>query len=263
MLDRIKELFAAEGITQVGMIDIGECEVLMPRLMPDFAKSAILFSVPYRCSKAPGKDGFSEYSRTYDYHALFRSLYEKILPAMRSETGFSFEGFCDHSPINEKLAAAKCGLGIIGRNSLFIDLHYGSFVFLASLLTDAPCTLPPHEIRLCENCGKCAAACPGNAIGAHGIDCAKCLSAISQKKNKTEEEKKKLRELGMVWGCDICQNVCPHNIAAPISPLPYFRDSRIENITYEFVRDLSDEDFLRYPFSYKGRKIVLNNIQFI
>ena len=182
---------------------------------------------------------------------------------MNERLGYTFYGFCDHSPINEKLAAAKCGLGVIGRNSLFIDEVYGSFVFLGSILTNSINNTNVSKIKNCLNCGKCATACPNNAINEHGIDRTKCLSAISQKKNKTDDEKELLKTNNIVWGCDICQNVCPHNIYAKISPIPYFETTRIAFIDKYFIEDVSDEEFNKYAFSYKGRKIVLDNIDFI
>lgn len=263
MIDIIKNILLNEGIKRVGMLDINECEIINERILPSDAKSAIMFCIPYRSTENVPKDGFSEYSRIYDYHKFSSALFARTVNAMNENTGYQFYGFCDHSPINEKLAAAKCGLGLVGRNSLFIDKVYGSFVFLATIITNAPCKCPVHEIELCSNCGKCIAACPNSAMLEHGIDRYKCLSGISQKKKKSDEEKELLKNHNIVWGCDICQLVCPHNINAEISPLPYFRETRIDFINKEFILSLSDEEFDKYAFSYKGRKIVLDNIDFI
>ena len=263
VLERTKELLSRQGITSVGMIPIEECDIIKSYLLPDYAKSAIMISVPYRCSKEKRTDGFSEYAGAYDYHEMFRILFSSLLPLLEAETGFSFAGFSDHSPINEKIAAAKCGIGIIGRNSLFIDRTYGSFVFIGTIITDAECFEKVHEVEGCENCMRCVKACPGRAICEKGIDVSKCLSGISQKKKKTDEEKQILKLHHTVWGCDICQNVCPHNINAKLAPHPYFSKSYVKNFTFEFLNSLSDEEFNKYPFAYKGRKIVLENMQFI
>ena len=260
MLDKIRRIFADEGIFNVGMIPIDECVVINARILPPQAKSAVLFTIPYRSFTKPATDGFSEYARIYDYHKYASSLYERIIPSIISATGANASGFCDHSPINEKLAAAKCGLGIIGRNSLFIDKKYGSFVFLGSVMSEAVCTEPTHETEFCHDCGRCAEACPAKAIGERGIDPKICLSAISQRKTKTEEEKASLRKNRIVWGCDICQSVCPYNENAEVSPIPYFAETRIKHIDKPFVESLSDEEFNKYAFSYKGRKIVLDNV---
>ncbi|MBO4453357.1 MAG: epoxyqueuosine reductase [Clostridia bacterium] len=261
MIEKIKKVFAAEGIYNVGMIPISECSIINQRILPDFAKSAIVFTIPYRSYKGVVSDGFSEYARIYDYHKFAYALYERIIPAICGAAGCRASGFCDHSPINEKIAAAKCGLGVIGRNSLFIDNRHGSFVFIGSVMTDIEYSGEIVEPVLCINCGRCAISCPGNAIGEHGIDPSKCLSAISQKKQKTDEEKAILREHGIAWGCDVCQNVCPYNEKSEISPIPYFSETRIEKIDRAFIDSLTDEEFKKYAFSYKGRKIVEDNIE--
>lgn len=260
MLDKIKEIFKKEGIYNVGILSIDECDVINARILPDFAKSAVMFTIPYRSFKEPARDGFSEYARIYDYHKFASSLYERILPTIESAVGCRVYGFCDHSPINEKLAAAKCGLGVIGRNSLFIDKRCGSFVFLGSIITDIAVDTKVSEPELCVDCGRCVSACPNGAIGERGIDPKKCLSGISQRKTKTDEEKAILRKHGIAWGCDICQAVCPYNEQCEVSPIPYFAETRITHIDKEFVLSLSDDEFNKYAFSYKGRKIVLDNI---
>lgn len=263
MLEYIKKVLIDEGITRIGMIDIDDCDIINERILPCGVKSAIIFLIPYRSETMNANDGFSEYARIYDYHTFCKELYERILNKLSEQSGNKFYGFCDHSPINEKLAAAKCGLGVIGRNSLLIDDIYGSYIFVGSILTDLKSEEITKEIRFCENCGNCIKACPNSAIIEQGIDRFKCLSGISQKKTKTAEEKALLKKHNIVWGCDICQNVCPHNKSAKISPIPYFKETRIPKIDKEFILSLSDDDFKKYAFSYKGRKLVLDNIDFV
>ncbi|MBR5278094.1 MAG: epoxyqueuosine reductase [Clostridia bacterium] len=262
MFSIIKEELNKNGIERIGFIDIRDCEIINQRILPQWARSVVIFCIPYRSSKEIADDGFSEYARIYDYHNYSKQLYEIVISQLNSKTNCRFMGFCDHSPINEKLAAAKCDLGVIGKNSLFIDKIYGSFVFLGSLITDIECNIPAVEIKHCYNCGLCIDACPNNAIIEFGIDRYKCLSGISQKKKKTDEEKLLLKEHNIVWGCDICQNVCPYNKDAKISPIPYFQKTRVSKIDVEYINGLSDEEFNKFAFSYKGRDIVVNNINF-
>ena len=261
MFEQIKSSLKSKGIDRIGIIDINECEIINQRILPEWAESAVIFCIPYRSATEIARDGFSEYARIYDYHNFSHHLYDSLYCTIVDKHNH-FKGFCDHSPINEKLAAAKCGLGVIGKNSLFIDEKYGTFVFLGSIITDVKYTKPAHDIMACENCGLCISACPNSAILSMGIDRDKCLSGISQKKKKTDEEKALLKKHNIVWGCDICQNVCPHNISAKVSPMTYFKDTRIPHIDKEFILSLSDEEFKKYAFSYKGKEIVLNNIEF-
>lgn len=262
MFNIIKAILKSEGIDRVGMIPLIECEIINERILPKDAKSVIVFSIPYRSTKTTANDGFSEYARIYDYHKFAQELYERTIGLMSKKTGYNFYGFCDHSPINEKLAISKSGLGVIGRNSLFIDDKYGSFVFIGSILTDAECFDGISSINVCINCQKCVVACPNGAINNIGIDRTKCLSAISQKKSKTDEEKAILINHNIVWGCDICQNVCPYNEKATISPIKRFKDTRVDKIDMDFIESLSEEEFKKYAFSYKGRKIITDNIEF-
>lgn len=249
----------AEGIERIGFIPLSECEVINERILPDWGKTAVIFSIPYRSVLKSATDGFSEYARIYDYHKYSSELYSKIELKLNNLQQERWQGFCDHSPINEKLAAAKCGLGVIGRNSLFIDNVYGSYVFIGSIIIEQETAVASFPITCCADCALCIDACPTSAIIDKGIDRTKCLSAISQKKNKTDEEKSLLRTYNIKWGCDICQNVCPYNKNAMISPIKHFKETRIDHIDYNFIESLTDEEFQKFAFSYRGKKTVLDN----
>ncbi len=262
MIDIAKKLFQSEKIQRVGIISVNDCDVLNRRLMPQWAKSVIVFCIPYRTTREIGTDGISEYARIKDYHKVVREIYDRILPILIEKSGHQCMGFCDHSPINEKLAALKCGLGILGRNSLFIDKVYGSFVFLGSIVTDAPYNEKVTDIISCENCGKCISVCPAGAIIEKGIDPCLCLSGVSQKKQKTDYERAILKKNGISWGCDICQLACPHNECASLSPLKAFADSRVSNITHDYINNMCDEEFRSFAFSFRGKKTVLDNLRY-
>lgn len=262
MFDLIKNFLNSEGINRIGCIDISECDVINQRLMPDNANSVIIFCIPYRTSKENSTDGFSEYARVYDYHLYCNDLYKRLKTEISKLSEYEFWGFCDHSPINEKLAAAKCGLGVIGRNSLFIDNVYGSFVFIGSIFIEDKLSSKAFDIKKCLDCGRCISACPTSAIEDNGINRNLCLSAISQKKNKTYEEKELLAINKVAWGCDRCQIVCPYN-EKELSPINFFKNSRTDNIDKTFINSLSDEEFKRYAFAYKGRKNVIDNINLL
>lgn len=263
MFDILKNALQAEGITRIGLLSIDECEIINERLLPSNAKTVIMFCIPYRSTHDKTTDGISEYARVYDYHRYCSELFERIIPFMHHETSHDFFGFCDHSPINEKLAAAKCGLGIIGKNSLFIDDVYGSFVFLGTIICDISIEHSTVQIKNCINCNKCAVSCPTKSITERGIIRETCLSYISQKKRKTEDDRELLKSNKIVWGCDICQLVCPYNDNAKISPIPYFANTRNGNIDINFINSLNDEEFNKYAFSYRGKAVIKENIEYI
>ena len=156
----IRAALKAEGITECGFLPRAHFRVLNERLMQrcDGLQSAVVFLIPYRCDASP-KDGLniSLYARVKDYHAYFAALSERLLAALRSSfPDERFAGFCDHSPIDEKDAAARCGLGVLGRNSLLINPTYGSFVFIGSLLTSlALSENRSYTAELCCGCGRC------------------------------------------------------------------------------------------------------------
>ena len=262
----IRAALKAEGITECGFLPRAHFRVLNERLMQrcDGLQSAVVFLIPYRCDASP-KDGLniSLYARVKDYHAYFAALSERLLAALRSSfPDERFAGFCDHSPIDEKDAAARCGLGVLGRNSLLINPTYGSFVFIGSLLRSLSLSENrSYTAELCCGCGRCERACPVSAMTGSGIDGAKCLSGISQKKRKTPEDEALLRQTGAVWGCDVCQLACPMNRGAAYTEIPFFKNSFADMLSAEAIEAMRDEEFALYAFSWRGRAVITDNIR--
>lgn len=183
--------------------------------LPKDAKTVILFLFPYKVNAAPPKN-ISRYAAVPDYHAVCGERLEKIAAALKASFPQNeFACFADNSPIPEVSAAVAAGLGCRGENGLLITEKYGSFVFIGEIVTDLEV---PSEIKSerCIGCGKCRAACPVS------LDKSRCLSALTQKKGElSAAEIEKLRSLGSIWGCDICQEVCPQN-RTPAAPLAEF-----------------------------------------
>ncbi len=145
---------------------------------------------------------------------------------------------------------------MLGMNRLLITEQYGSYVFLGEFLTNIPYheigTLSSFAVRECEKCGLCVASCPKKEI---------CLSALTQKKGElTREEAEEILSLGSVWGCDTCQEVCPHSQKAKITPIEYFKEDLIAQLTPEAVENMSEEEFARRAYSWRGRKTILRNL---
>ena len=117
----------------------------------------------------------------------------------------SFSAFVDNSPIPEVKTAALAGLGVVGENGLLITEEFGSWVFIGEIVTDLFIECEEREIKSCIKCGKCKKVCPAKN---------ECLSAVSQKKGElSSEEERLLKENNIVWGCDICQEVCPLQVS--------------------------------------------------
>ena len=261
MKDRIRAILAKEGLTQVGFLPFREARILNPRLVPAGAESVILLLAPYDNGE-PFSDGVSAYAHIDDYHRFYEELYARLRPALKEAfPGAHFWGFADHSPIDEKDSAAKAGLGVLGCNSLLINPVYGSYVFIGSLLTDLSIPCEGQDILYCSRCGACKAACPVGAVTESGILPERCLSALSQKKRLTEEEKRLLITHGVAWGCDTCQTACPHNQKREFTTLPFFLANRHGNYTADEVEGMDGETFARHAFSWRGRERIAENLR--
>ena len=140
--------------------------------MPPWTRSAFCFVLPYFAGAAEGT--ISLYARGEDYHAVaarilgaFEQELRKEHPCMQARV------FCDSCRFDERKLALSAGLGMRGMNGLFLHPEYGSYVFLAELLTDLPCDELPKEECFCEGCGACLRACPTKALEPSGVDTAR------------------------------------------------------------------------------------------
>lgn len=242
--------------------------VRKPRLLERIpgAKTVVLAAIPYRISGETSN--LAQFARCRDYHAYAADLEQRCAVLLTEHhPGCTAMGFADHSPYDEVQAAALAGLGLLGDNGLLITDRYSSYVFLFELVT----TLTEAEldaediprgtgiIRECEHCGACRRACPGRCIGAERIT---CLSAISQKKSAlTEAETDFLRRSPHVWGCDVCQDICPHSRDAEDTQIPYFRESRLGILTEERLDDMSSEEYASYAFGWRKKEVMVRNLR--
>lgn len=224
--------------------------------LPQNSKSVIVACFPYLLEKSEySKINISKYAVVTDYHEVALSRLEKAVSELKKlfpENEFS--AFADNSPIPEVTAACLSGLGVRGINSLLITEKYGSYVFIGEIVTDLELDLEKCEINECLKCGKCVKACPSSAIKENGFDRKKCLSEITQKKGElTEEEIRLMKECGCVWGCDICQDICPMNKNAAVTEIEEFLSSPVSHVT----EGCSLEG---RTYEWRGRKVIDRNI---
>lgn len=190
------------------------------------AQSAIIFVTNYKQESTPFQEGsglIASYARGRDYHHVHRKRLKHFIHWLEERSGQQgiAKGFSDSSPILEKALAAKAGLGWMGKNTLLIHRRFGTFTLLSGLLTTldlhstlieaAPAPLPIHLPR-CGTCTRCMDACPTQALVApYQLDAARCLSYhLIESKDPIPPEIQS-RNPGYVFGCDICQDACPHN----------------------------------------------------
>jgi epoxyqueuosine reductase len=164
---------------------------------------------------SPGMGRISAYARTRDYH---ETLWEKLgeLEAFisdRTEGTAKVKSYVDTGPILERGYAALAGIGIPGKNTCLIIPKHGSYVFLAEILTDLPLPVdPPFTRDLCGSCQRCIEACPtGCILPNRTIDASRCLSYLTIENQGIIPDPLKPQLGDWLFGCDVCQMVCPHH----------------------------------------------------
>lgn len=275
-INKLNDALTKEGVKFFASIPFEAAKVINPRLLPDDfePRSVLLLAVPYSAFEQ-STDGLNVgvFARCRDYHLFFKELYQRLLPTIALFHKGQSAGFADTSPIDEKDAALKAGIGFRGRNGLVTVPSLGSYIFIGSVLfenplpTDAVAPLngadAPYFSTACISCMKCIESCPTGALGSldsNGVFIReKCLSHISQKRNKSQSEKQMLSKTKTLWGCDICQKVCPFN-AKPSEACPdFFKNGYINNFSFELLNKMPENKFITYAFSYRERKVIVEN----
>ena len=188
---------------------------LNPTLLVDDAKSVISLLLNYYPSEIQNEDSYkiSKYAYGQDYHHVIKEKLKELLHFIQTEIGeVSGRAFVDSAPVLDKAWAAKSGLGWIGKNSNLITQKVGSFYFIAELIIDLELDYDSPTTDHCGSCTACLDACPTEAIVApYVVDGSKCISyfTIELKDNLPEEMKGKFDD--WMFGCDVCQDVCPWN----------------------------------------------------
>lgn len=188
---------------------------LDPTLLVPDSKSVISLLLNYYPPDFQVEDSYkiSKYAYGKDYHSVLKKKLKKLLRAIRTEIGdVSGRAFMDFAPVMEKSWAAKSGLGWVGKNANLITQKTGSFYFIAELILDLELEYDNPTTDHCGSCTACIDACPTQAIVApYVVDGSKCISyyTIELKENIPQEMKGKLDD--WMFGCDVCQDVCPWN----------------------------------------------------
>lgn len=229
--------------------------------LPDGAKSVITAFFPYFSSEKPGE--ISRYAAGADYHIIAGEMLKKAADEFRGVfNGKIFEPFCDSSPIPEVKAARLAGLGAVGKNGLLITPDYGSFVFIGEIVTDLYLTAEQNPGGDCNSCGICEKACPSGCLSSGKFDCEHCISHISQKKGELSTfEAALIRKAGTIWGCDICQNVCPMNRNIKETYIEPFKTDLIKTFTQGEIENKNfKKTYSNRAFMWRGRNVLKRNV---
>jgi len=223
---------------------------LDPILLNEWARSLIILThnyYPADNSLSEGKYKIARYAYGRDYHDVLKEKLGLVVDAIEDEIGaITARVFVDSAPVMEKAWASKAGLGWIGKNSCLINRGKGSFFFLSAIITDLELCYDEASVKdHCGNCTKCMDACPNGAIIAPGvIDSNKCTSylTIEHKGNFDAENKSRLH--GWIFGCDICQEVCPFNrFSSPHGEPSFLPRRELLEMTAADWKELSEEQF--------------------
>ncbi len=265
MQKRLSTLFLENKIDCFGFLPLDACSVKKKYLLERAGiqnGSIAIFAMPYYTHACEGRKNLSAYAIAKDYHLYFKILSDRLLSALRTEfPNHRFAAFADHAPIDERSAAAMAGLGVLGRNGLLITEKYSSYVFLGEIITDATLDCVPEEIMPCMGCGACKKVCPL----ANG-EIADCLSAVTQRKTALlPNEEQAILKYNSIWGCDLCQEVCPHTKKAKqektlYTPLTFFEEDVLPTLTREILLNTDDSAFAARAYSWRGREVILRNL---
>lgn len=222
---------------------------LDPRLLVDGAKSVISVLLNYYPSEFQRTDSFkiSKYAYGRDYHKVIKQKLKSLLNFIQIEHGdIQGRGFVDSAPVMDRAWAEKSGLGWIGKNANLIRKESGSFFFIGELIVDLELAPDAPTKDYCGTCTKCIDACPTDAIeGPNVVNSHKCISylTIELKENiipsGLEEQMK-----DWMFGCDICQDVCPWNrFSKPNSTEDFQPKDSILNFSKSDWEEITEEVF--------------------
>jgi epoxyqueuosine reductase len=200
-----------------------------PQAFHAWAESAVVFAFPYTRPLSPAAGGYrvAAYAQGPDYHGIARGILANAEAHLRADArtaGFRFYGFVDTAPVFERDLASEAGLGWRAKNCCTLNRQAGSAFHLAGFFLDAdlPRSVPVEDF--CGGCTRCLDACPTGAFVAPGnLDANKCISYWTIEDKGILPETLSDRFGGWIFGCDICQEVCPWNrkrLAAPDTSSP-------------------------------------------
>jgi epoxyqueuosine reductase len=198
-----------------------------PQTLLADARSVVCVAIPYATpapsQREPLTGRISNYAWAADYHAIVRRVLEAVGAALDDAAGAPVTRVaCDTAPIAERAFAARAGLGWIGKHTNLIAPALGSFVFLGEVVTSLELPEDPPLRKSCGSCARCVVACPTGALrGDYTIDATRCISDLTQRRDAIPREMRPLMG-DWVWGCDLCQEVCPPTRRAPAAAPPAF-----------------------------------------
>jgi epoxyqueuosine reductase len=244
-----------------------------PRKLVPGARSVITFLKNYYPAETPaGELKVARYAWGEDYHEVIRGQLNALLAEAQGAIGaIAGRGFVDSAPVLERSWAQRSGLGWVGKNGNLINKGSGSFFFIATLITDLELEYDdPFAKDFCGSCTRCIDACPTDAIlPGKTIDGSRCISYFTiELKDLLIPSEMEGRFDNWMFGCDICQEVCPWNrFSKPHSEPAFTPIPELLNLSTREWEELSEEAFRkifrRSPLSRAKHKGIQRNLRFL
>jgi epoxyqueuosine reductase len=181
-----------------------------------------------------------------DYHDVIREKLNSICAVLKEQFSGNYRGVVDTAPLLEREFAELAGLGWIGKNTLLLNRDWGSYFFIAAILTDVELETTNHiESDHCGSCTACLDACPTGAFPQPRVlDATKCISYLTIEHRGESHEALRSQMGDWIFGCDVCQIVCPWNRKRPDAGMPWFEPMDVETKTsLEHWLELDDQTF--------------------
>lgn len=239
---------------------------ISPKAIMEGAQSVFVCLFPYYIEAMP-PGNLSRYAMVKDYHRVIGAYLDKLSAFVTArEPSARCMFLCDTTPLVDRWLAYQAGLGFFGKNNLLIHPVFGSWFFIGALLLNIPLKADKPLQMGCRDCDACIRACPGQALSERfGFNCERCISYLTQKKTLSAEQEQLLEKQGSVYGCDVCQAVCPHNRAVPDTPIQEFYEKPVTRLKQEELAAMSGRDFKRkyaeYAFSWCSKQTILKNFR--
>lgn len=240
------------------------------RLMgtPDFMpRSAIVCLFPYHV-RYSGATNLARYTWATDYHLVVTDYLQRLVDELSSTNPSElFSIHCDTSPLADRYMAYLAGLGFYGKNKCFINPIWGSYIVIGTVLTTLEFEPNTPMTETCLGCNRCISACLGKCLDHNEFKYDTCKSYLTQKKGDlTDDEQSIVGKSPLIFGCDMCQEVCPHNKDLPTTPIVEFQSIE-PYVDIEELESISNKEFkAKYghrAFSWRGKKILIRNNEYI
>jgi epoxyqueuosine reductase len=181
---------------------------------------------PYSIDQPAGVARISRYAWGDDYHDVLKPRLDALVSWMRTATDRPFDAltYVDTGPVQERVYAQYAGLGWIGKNTCLINAEWGSWLFLGVVITSLPLEPDTQGLEQCGSCTRCLDACPTGALVEPGVlDSTRCVSYLTIELRSDIPGPLRAALGAHVYGCDVCQDVCPYNRPAPVSSDPHWQ----------------------------------------